>query len=71
MAAADFWHPDFAWYRPYNVQNGVLQVPVSGILMNGISGTMSGWFTGYRYIQEAVGRGITDPNVRGIAMVYT
>ena len=55
--------------RPYSVVNGVLQVPVMGMLLNRFSRTFGTSITGYQYIERAVARGMTDPEVRGIALV--
>lgn len=72
-AADDFWgapeqgreHP----YRPYAVSNGVLQIPVQGVLLNRFSYAFGRWATGYTYIEKALARGLADPNVRAIALV--
>lgn len=55
--------------RPYVVDNGILQVPVRGVLLNGFPYAFYDLATGYEYISEAVRRGIDDSNVKGIALV--
>lgn len=55
--------------RPYNVQNGVLQIPVMGVLLNRFSYQFGRWATGYTYIERALQRGLADSNVRAIAFV--
>lgn len=72
-ARGDFW--DFEpgsfldMVRPYSVENGVLRVPVRGVLMNKFPGQLGSYATGYEYIWEAVKRGLDDSNVKGIALV--
>lgn len=72
-AADDFWAFDadsfMARLRPYDVKNGVLCVPVQGLLMNKFPYAYGGWATGYEYIWEAVKRGFEDEDVRAIAFV--
>ena len=65
----DFWDSsDYmtARYRPYNVRNGVLTIPVMGSLVNRMSYQMGRYATGYEYIQRAVERGMADPGVNSI-----
>ena len=73
MASSDnFWPDPDSWlarYRPYNVANGVLQIPVDGLLINKFSFCVPGWMTGYEYIQRAFDRGMADGNVKGIAFI--
>lgn len=67
-----FWpEPDsvMSRYRPYNVRNGVLSIPIKGILINDFSLSLGNYLTGYQYIQKAFERGMADPEVRGIALV--
>lgn len=60
----------FADYgRPYHVVDGILQVPVMGMLLNRFSRQLGTFATGYQYIERAYARGMDDPNVRGIALV--
>lgn len=67
----DFWgtndhsHP----YRPYVVHNGVLQIPVQGVLLNRFSYSFGRWATGYQYIERALARGLADAAVQAIALV--
>lgn len=55
--------------RPYIVENGVLQVPVKGMLMHGFPFAAFGMATGYEYIVRAFERGAADPEVEQIAMI--
>jgi len=64
--AADDW---LAAYRPYNVRDGVLQIPVQGVLVNNFGYAVGDMMTGYQYIRKAFERGMSDPAVRGIALV--
>jgi len=67
----DFWPAeDDEWMqflRPYNVQSGILVIPVHGSLLNHFPYAYGSWATGYEYIQRAVARGMSDPQVKGIA----
>ncbi len=68
----DFWFAADDWravYRPYIVKNGILQVPVKGVLLHDFPWQIGAWATGYEYIWQAVKRGQADGNVRGIAFV--
>lgn len=72
LAANDFWFPDGHWasnYRPYNVINGVLQIPIKGSLLNDFPWQDGSWATGYEYIREAIKRGAADPDVETIALI--
>lgn len=53
--------------RPYSVQDGILVIPVSGVLLNKFSYQFGRLATGYQYIEAAFRRGMADPEVRGIA----
>lgn len=67
-----FWFsPDDyrSYYRPYKVKDGILHVPVKGVLLNNFPYAMGSWATGYEYIWEAIKRGVDDSDVRGIALV--
>lgn len=68
----DFWDED-SWeakYRPYKVSDeGILSIPIAGVLLNKFPYQLGSWATGYEYIEEAVKRGISDNNVKGIALV--
>ena len=55
------------YYRPYQVSDGVLTIPVRGALLNRMSFQFGSYATGYPYIQRAVQRGMEDPGVRAIA----
>lgn len=68
-----FWPAPDDWrasLRPYKVKEGVLYVPVQGVLLNRFSYQLGHWATGYTYIERAVRRGMEDPEVEGIAFVY-
>lgn len=65
----DFWDEQMADYRPYNITNGVLQVPVQGMLLNRFSYQFGRWATGYQYIERALARGLEDENVKAIALI--
>ena len=64
-----FWCEDMADFRPYVVTNGVLQIPVQGMLLNRFSYQFGRWATGYQYIERALARGLDDANVKAIALV--
>lgn len=64
--AADDWR---ATYRPYVVKDGILQIPVKGVLLHDFAWQLGGWATGYDYIYRAFKRGMEDSEVRGIALV--
>lgn len=73
-ATADdgFWPPADDWraaYRPYVVRDGILQVPVKGVLLHDFSFALGGFATGYAYIRRAFQRGMADATVRGILLV--
>lgn len=65
----DFWREGMSWLRPYVVKNGILFVPVKGVLLNDFPYAYGSWATGYEYIWQAVKRGVADPDVKGIALV--
>lgn len=62
----DFWE---GGYRPYVVVDGVLQIQVSGVLLNRFSHQFGRWATGYQYIEKAYNRGMDDPQVSKIALL--
>lgn len=64
--AADDWR---SAYRPYVVRNGVLMIPVKGVLLNDFPWALGSWATGYQYISRALDRGLADGNVRRIALL--
>lgn len=72
----DFWgdpedEDDWMHYiRPYNVKDGILQIPVMGMLLNRFPYQFGRWATGYTYIEKAMERGLEDQNVSGIALVF-
>ena len=68
----DFWPDPESWkaqFRPYNVRDGILQIPVRGVLLNDFGWQFGSWATGYDYIRRAWDRGMDDSRVRGIALV--
>lgn len=70
--ASDFWLSADNWmsrYRPYQVKNGVLSVPVKGVMLNDFPWQYGSWATGYEYIKQAITRGLADPEVKGIALI--
>jgi capsid assembly protease len=71
-ATMGFWFADDDWrsaYRPYSVSNGVLQIHVKGVLLNGFPWQLGSYATGYEYIHEAMKRGMDDDEVKGIALI--
>lgn len=69
MLADGFWDDDddfISWLRPYNVQDGTLIIPITGVLMNKLSIKFGSFATGYQYIERAVERGMDDPEVTAI-----
>lgn len=55
--------------RPYTVRNGILELPVRGVLLHGFPYQYLDLATGYEYIGKAFERGLADENVKGIALV--
>lgn len=72
-ASNDSWWPQpdhwMSAYRPYIVRDGILQIPVKGILLHDFPYALGSWATGYAYITKAVERGLKDDNVKGIAFL--
>lgn len=71
VAGDDFWPAEDSWmsmYRPYQVVNGTLLIPVKGMMLHEFA-YATNWATGYTYIGKAVERGVADPNVQRIALV--
>lgn len=56
-------------YRPYVVVDGILQIPVQGMLLHKFPYSVGRWATGYQYIEKALERGLADPEVKGIALI--
>lgn len=73
VASDDFWAFDpngfMARYRPYIVKNGVLRVPVRGVLLNDFPYQLGGIATGYAYLTEVLKRGLADEDVKSIAYI--
>lgn len=68
----DFWPVEGDWrqaLRPYTVKDGILYVPVRGVLLHDFPYQFFNYATGYTYIEKAVKRGQEDGNVKGIALV--
>lgn len=68
----DFWQEDGGWCRPYIVKDGVLQIPVKGVLLNNFPYQLWDWATGYEYVWEAFRRGCGDfatGAIKGIALI--
>lgn len=68
----DFWGAPGSFksmVRPYIVRDGVLHIPVLGVLLNRFPYAFGSWATGYDYIRAALHRGLEDPAVQGIALV--
>jgi hypothetical protein len=71
----DFWPDPDCWqadYRPYVVVDGILQIPVKGVLLHNFPYALGGWATGYDYIWRAFQRGCGDYAtgvIKGIALV--
>lgn len=68
----DFWFAPDDWrstYRPYMVRDGVLYVPVKGVLLHGMAYALGDYATGYVYLTKAIERGLDDPDVKRIVMV--
>lgn len=66
----DFWNNPSAFVRslrPYAVKEGVLTVPVNGMLLSGFPYAYGKYATGYEYIEAAFARGCDDPKVKAIA----
>lgn len=58
-----------SYFRPYRVKDGILHIPVKGVLLNNFPYALGDWATGYEYIWQAAKRGSEDSNVKGIALV--
>lgn len=67
-----YWPSADSWmfrYRPYIVNDGILQIPVKGVLLSDFGFQIGSWATGYTYILRAFQRGMEDENVRAIAFI--
>lgn len=68
----EFWFDEGdprSHFRPYIVRNGILQIPVRGVLLNDFPWQFGRLATGYDYIRHAFERGIADDDVRAIALI--
>jgi len=74
-AGDDFWPQPDSWqarYRPYVVKDGVLHIPVKGVLLHDFPYALGDWATGYDYVWQAFKRGCGDyvtGTIKGIALV--
>lgn len=71
-AGPDYWAQDGGWCRPYVVVDGILQIPVKGVLLNNFAYQLYDWATGYDYIWQAFKRGCADfaiGEIKGIAFL--
>jgi signal peptide peptidase SppA len=57
------------YLRPYNVVNGILHIPVMGILLNKFPYQYGRWATGYEYLTRALARGVEDEGVKAILFI--
>lgn len=67
----DFWFAEEDWrsrFRPYVIKDGVLHIPVKGVLLKDFPYQDGRWATGYEYIWRAFKRGMDDSDVRAIAL---
>lgn len=55
--------------RPYVVKDGLLLLPVKGVLLHAFPFQLFDYATGYEYIWKAFERGLGDKDVKGIALV--
>lgn len=72
LASTDFWAPPGSWLaaiRPYQVVDGILHIPVRGVLLHDFPYQFFGMATGYAYIAKAIERGLDDSAVDGIALI--
>jgi signal peptide peptidase SppA len=57
-------------YRPYKLnEDGVLELNISGALINFGNFTFSGFATSYNYIAETWAKAMNDPNVKELALM--
>lgn len=71
LASDEYWLPETDWrsdYQPYVVRDGILQIPVRGVLLHNFPWQLGSWATGYQYVWEAYKRGLSDGNVRAVAL---
>lgn len=72
LAQDSFWPEPGSWLnqvRPYVVKDGVLMIPVKGVLLHDFPYSYFSYATGYEYIQKAFDRGMDDAGVQGIALI--
>jgi len=71
-APDNFWPEPDSWraqYRPYVVLDGVLHIPVKGVLLHNFPFAYGNYATGYEYVWRAFERGMKDAGVIGIAFI--
>jgi len=72
-ASDDFWTElgdhGSKLFRPYCVEDGLLTIPVKGVLLKDFPYQYGSWATGYEYIRAALQRGVDDSNVTAIAFI--
>lgn len=64
----DFWQ-GMSFVRPYIVTEGVLQIPVQGVMLNRFPYQLDDYATGYEYVEKAFARGMEDPEVESISLM--
>lgn len=70
-ADSNFWLDSenyMARYRPYKVKDGMLLIPVAGVLLHNFPWATP-WATGYQYLYEAFKRGAADMEVKKIGFL--
>lgn len=70
-AENNFFDPDNAMskYRPYQVEDGLLTIPVFGALMANFPYQFGAYATGYEYIKQVALRAKQDSNVTKVALL--
>ena len=64
VSDAEYWSEDPEW-RPYDVHDGTLIVPIQGVLENKFD-FATGKYTGYSYLSRVFERGMNDDSVERI-----
>jgi signal peptide peptidase SppA len=67
----NFWLSSDNWmsrFRPYTVKEGILHIPVKGVLCHDMPWQFGSYATGYEYIWQAFVRGLEDDGVKGVAL---
>lgn len=71
-ANSDFWpslDSYMSYYRPYKVSDGTLMINVKGMLIHNFGYQLGDYATGYEYIRQAFIRGLSDTEVKRIAVI--